>query len=229
MTASVPSGGLAVMQNRRTGLDSLDFFPTPPWATRALCEHVLAPVAVRSAVWEPAAGAGHMSEVLKEYFGMVLPSDVHDYGHGYLVGSFVGEGVDVLQWPLAFPPQWIITNPPFNLALEFAYRALDVASRGVALLVRSAWLEGGDRYRRLFHLRPPTTVALFSERVPMVKGRWDPKASTATAYAWVVWRQSEIKDFPTRLVWIPPGCRTSLTKPDDAERFASRLVASSGE
>lgn len=29
MSVSVPSGGLAVMQNRRTGPDSLDLFPTP--------------------------------------------------------------------------------------------------------------------------------------------------------------------------------------------------------
>lgn len=31
----------AVMQRRVEAPDSLDFFPTPPWATRALCEHVL--------------------------------------------------------------------------------------------------------------------------------------------------------------------------------------------
>lgn len=217
MSVSAPSGGLSVMQNRRTGLDSLDLFPTPPWATRALCEHILGPVS-GCTVWEPAAGLGHMAEVLAEYFSMVVASDVHDYGRGDGIGSFVGEGADVAPCIAA---HWIITNPPFNLALEFAQRGLDVAMRGVALLVRSAWLEGGDRYRRLFSVHPPHTVALFSERVPMVKGRWDPIASTATAYAWVVWRKSAANDFQTRLRWIPPGCRTSLTKPDDVARFAA--------
>lgn len=221
MSISVPSGGLAVMQNRRTGLDSLDLFATPPWSTRALCEHILGPVS-GCTVWEPAAGLGHMAEVLAEYFSLVIASDVHDYGRGHLIGSFVGEGADVVTLgELPEQPHWIITNPPFNLALEFAERAINLARRGAALLVRSTWLEGGERYRRLFSVHPPHTVAVFSERVPMVKGRWDPTASTATAYAWIVWRKSAAKDFQTRLVWIPPGCRTSLTRPDDVARFAA--------
>lgn len=218
-----PSGGLAVMQNRRIPLHSLDFFPTPPWATRALCHHVIGAVADFVSAWEPAAGAGHMAEVLAEHFSNVFASDVHDYGRGHTVGSFVGDGADIATCP--FDPGWIITNPPFNLAMDFADRALSIASRGVALLVRTAWLESGDRYRRLFDVRAPTTVALFAERVPMVKGRWDPSASTATSYAWVVWQKRHMAasgGHRTELVWIPPGCRTSLTKPDDIERFASR-------
>ncbi len=203
------------MAQRLDPIDSLDFFPTPPWATRALCEHVArAFLSARDMiVWEPAAGKGHMAEVLREYFGVVEASDVHDYGRGYKVGSFVGEGSDVL--PARFA-DWIITNPPFNLAVEFAERALDIAERGVALLVRTAWLEGGERYARLFSQRPPSTVALFSERVPMVKGRWDPKASTATSYAWVLWTHRIGR---TEMVWIPPGQRSALTKPDDVARF----------
>lgn len=31
----------AVMARRVEPADSLDFFPTPPWATRAFCEHVM--------------------------------------------------------------------------------------------------------------------------------------------------------------------------------------------
>ena len=41
MTQIVPSGSTAVMARRVEAPDSLDFFPTPPWATRALVEHVL--------------------------------------------------------------------------------------------------------------------------------------------------------------------------------------------
>jgi hypothetical protein len=67
---------------------------------------------------------------------------------GSEVGSFVGCGPDVATVPSV--PDWIITNPPFNLACEFALRAISIAHAGVALLVRSAWSEGGDRYRDLF-------------------------------------------------------------------------------
>jgi hypothetical protein len=156
-----------------------------------------------------------MAEVLRECFDEVLCSDVHDYGHGYETGSYVGAGADVIGPRVV---DWIITNPPFNLAIEFAERALNEATSGVALLVRTAWLEGGDRYRRLFNVTPPTTIALFVERVPMVKGRWDPKAASATSYSWVIWRRPFIG--APRLAWIPPGQRTALTKTTDAERFA---------
>ncbi|MFZ4807501.1 MAG: SAM-dependent DNA methyltransferase [Hyphomicrobiaceae bacterium] len=206
------------MASRREAPDALDFFPTPPWATRALLEHVY-PFQMTTALqtcWEPAAGEGHMAEVLRPYFRAVHASDVHDYGRGYAQGSFVGEGLDVAECP--FDPDWIITNPPFNLALPFAARAIVTAKRGVALLVRTSWLEGVERFNELFHATPPWRVGLFVERVPMVKGRWDPAASTATSYAWIVWR-TDIMSFGTELVWIPPGCRQALTYHEDVNRF----------
>lgn len=203
---------------------ALNYFPTPPWATRALFEHVI-PTA-SGTCWEPACGEGHMADVLAERFDLVSMSDVHDYGYGR-TGSFVGVGADVIEAvdPL---PDWIITNPPFSLAVEFAERALLDAREGVALLVRTSWLEGAGRWERLFRDQPPTVVAPFVERVPMVAGRWDPEASTATAYAWFVWRRPMCRaaDIPvTRLQWIPPGCRDRLTRPGDVARFAGRGVA----
>lgn len=222
------SGHTAVMAARREAQASLDFFPTPPWATRALLAHVI-PDATGLA-WEPAAGEGHMAAVLAEHFAEVWRSDVHDYGGLNALGSFVGVGPDVVACP-QLRPDWVITNPPFNLAVEFVERALDEAGQGVAVLVRTAWLEGAERYERLFRDSPPTIVAPFVERVPMVKGRWDPEASTATAYAWIVWRRCPLlpgqsglgswaKTAPT-LIWIPPGCRQRLEHADDRRRFTA--------
>ncbi|MDC1428113.1 hypothetical protein N8156_05320 [Rhodospirillaceae bacterium] len=73
----------AVMAQRHESNNSLDDFPTPPWATRALLEHVLKHenTATMSCL-EPACNKGHMSKVLKEYFSEVESSDVHDYGYG---------------------------------------------------------------------------------------------------------------------------------------------------
>lgn len=210
-SAPIPHGGTAVMARRLEPPSSLDFFPTPPWATRALF-----PFLNGRSAWEPAAGEGHMSAVLAEFFAEVIASDVFDYEKGFRVGSFVGEGPDCVT--LSAPVDWIITNPPFNLASQFALHAIREARKGVALLTRTAWLEGGARYRSLFSDRPPALVGLFSERVPMVKGRWDPNASTATSYCWVIWRVGHAG--PTAFTWIPPGQRQALTRPDDAVRFA---------
>lgn len=206
------SGSTAVMARRREPPDSLDFFPTPPWATRALIQHVL-PVAapgltIRSAL-DPACGEGHLSEVLAETIPDVRASDVFDYGRGYLVADFLDARNPVEHVDL------IATNPPFNAALGFAMRALRLAPV-VAFLVRTVWLEGSERYRQLLRDRPPTLLAPFVERVAMTRGRWVPDASSATSYAWFVWVR-DAKPLPPFL--IPPGCKETLTRPDDAPRF----------
>ena len=159
-----------------------------------------------------------MARPLTEYFGRVLASDVQDYN-----GSF--EPIDFLM-PGTEPPsvmlsgvEWIITNPPFGAkTIPFVLRAIDLAQVGVAMFVRAQWLEGCERYRKIFRPHPPTLVAHFSERVNLCRGRWDPDGSTATAYVWVVWLRRARRRAP---YWIPPGCRKKFTRPDDRERFAA--------
>lgn len=200
----------AVMAQRHEAADSLDLFPTPGFATRALCEQLLAlgHDLGMSSVWEPACGLGHMSRVLCEYFAAVYSSDAFDYGRG-AVGDF-----------LFSPPEtaggfdWIITNPPFRLAAQFSAQALRLTRIGVALLVRTAFLEGGDRYRQIYSINPPTYVFQFAERVPMCKGRVDPEISTATAYCWLVWYGQERRNAESLLRWIAP-CRKRLERPGD--------------
>ncbi|PPB79799.1 hypothetical protein LV82_02590 [Albidovulum inexpectatum] len=197
----------AVMAQRHEPKDSNDDFPTPPWATRALLHHVIGHVPFhQSTCLEPACGRGYMSRPLAEKFASVESSDLVDYGFGHTR--------DFLAYPYARGGyDWVITNPPFKLAMEFAERALEVARQGVAILARTVFLESITRYETLFLPRPPTYVAQFVERVPMVKGRVDPKASTATGYAWFVWDKTQ-NSAPTRLVWIPP-CRSKLERPED--------------
>jgi len=97
--------------------------------------------------------------------------------------------------------------------------ALDLVADGVAMPVRTQWIEGAGRYEKLFRDRPPALYAPFVERVPLTKGRWDPQASTATAYAWFIWCRHTAG--PPRVLWIPPGCRAGLSRADDRERFAA--------
>lgn len=226
--ASRAPSSRAVVERRKSPLDALDFFPTPPWATRALLERLdlvpgFASSVMFSRCWEPACGAGHMSDVLAESFRQVYASDVHDYGYGYAVGSFTGVGLDVAV--CKEQPHWIITNPPFNLAEDFLARALREARSGVALLLRTAWVDGEGRYERIFSRHAPHLVLQFAERVPMVAGQWDPDASTATAYAWFVWLQHRDDIGGTRLEWVAPKASRRLSRPDDIERFAQRRAA----
>ncbi len=204
----------AVMAQRSEAHDSLDDFPTPPWATRALIEHVIIPAGLyrrtlsQWSAWEPACNRGYMAKPLGEYFGNVWASDVAAYGFG-MQGDFLIPGQ--VPWDDGREIDWIISNPPFRLAEQFIERASQVAGVGFAFLVRTSFIEGMGRYEQLFSKNPPSIVAQFAERVPMVKGRYDPKASTATSYCWLIWIDGEPR---TRLVWIPP-CRTKLERESD--------------
>jgi len=199
----------AVMQQRKEAQDSLDDYPTQPWGVRALVEHVLKPASlVLGTVWEPACNRGFMARPLGEYFASVHATDIFDYGFETMAA------VEDFLFPTTVAPHpidWVITNPPFRLAEEFVMKGLAIARVGCAMLVRSAFIESVGRYERLFKPSPPTFVAQFVERLPLVKGRVDPAAASATAYSWLVWVNG-LPPQPT--VWIPP-CRAALERSSD--------------
>lgn len=201
------------MASRTEPHDSLDDFPTMPWGTRALCTHVLGGCHLKDkTVWEPTCNRGHMVDPLGDFFSAVWASDIHDYG---LEGAFQHDFLmpylpRVLKWS-GTDIDWIVANPPFRLAEQFIARALEVATEGVAMIVRTSFLEGVGRYENLYSKRPPSIVAQFSERVPMVKGRLTATGSTATSYCWLVWLHGVTT---TKIVWIPP-CRKKLERPED--------------
>jgi hypothetical protein len=197
----------AVMQQRSEPHTSLDDFPTPPWATRALCEALYySPTPWSMTVREPAANRGHMVKPLREHFSHVEASDIHDYGAGYPVQ-------DYLFGPPPPPVDWTITNPPFRLAEQFIDRARQTSTEGVAMIVRSAFLEGVGRHTNLFSVAPPSIILQFSERVVMHKGKLSAKGSTAAAYCWLVWVMGEQG---TKFDWIAP-CRKRLERASDYE------------
>lgn len=197
----------AVMQQRREPHHSLDDFPTPTWATRALLEFLFPYGGAGSLNFrEPAANRGHMVRPIEEVAGWVEASDIFDYGVGY-------SQRDYLFGPLPAMTDWTITNPPFRLAEQFIERALETSRHGVAVIVRSAFLEGVGRHDRLFSKHPPTDVLQFTERVVMHKGKLSEKGSTATAYSWVIWNK-KLHRHNTQFHWIAP-CRKRLEKPED--------------
>jgi hypothetical protein len=227
----------AVMQRRNEATDSLDDFPTPPWACRAMLDRSgIAAEAATMSAWEPAANRGALVGPLREAFRRVVATDIADYGAGWPQHDFL----------MPFTPDsddfdWIITNPPYRLGAQFIHRALDAARVGVAVITRTAFLEGQDRFETLYASRPPTQVLIHTERVVMHKAKlldpdipiWMPEAnegdgawrkpSTATSYAWLIWRHGADRQ---PIDWIPPGVRARHTRPGDYE-IRDGLVASS--
>lgn len=223
----------AVMQQRKVVPGGLDYFPTPPWATRALCRwlntqgHDLSEMSC----WEPACGEMHMVRPLREFFRSVRASDVYRYTdeHELIDFRFSGE--------FEPPVDLVISNPPFMAAEDFIRVACKVATLGFAMLVRTSFVEGQTRYDQLFSKNPPSAILQFVERVAMFEGRviqtgkpdpfnidektGEPRtASSATSYCWLVWLDVDGPD--TTFHWLKP-CRRELERDGDYPNYSEKL------
>lgn len=237
----------AVMQRREATSDdrhgprgiatSLDYFPTPPWATRAACEFIceeLGEVLPMQTCWEPACGEGFMARPLAEWFSHVVASDVQPYAPDQKLFDFTLPGQPAWA-PAGWQPEWLFTNPPFQLATDFVRLGIERAKRGVVMFVRGAFTEGDERFHELFSKdRRPSYVVTYCERVVLLRDRLiragapDPfnldedgkprRASSATSYALLIWLPG-MRD--TRHRWIPK-CRTRLECAGDYPEYAEQ-------
>src|SRR5712671_3584954 len=126
------NGGFKPTLKRFADLDGPDFFPTPAWAVTALMENEK----FEGDIWEPACGDGTMARVLESKGNRVVASDLYDRGYGEV-------GHDFLKTDR--PADNIVTNPPYNAAEGFLRVGLAQAKNKCALLLRLAFLEGGNR------------------------------------------------------------------------------------
>lgn len=212
--------------------DSLDDFPTPPWAARAICEHlrlVLGLDLPAMTLWEPAFNRGAFARGAMDYFGDGYFTDIFDYGTGEIDAM-----VDFTMAPPGRDVDIVATNPPFRLAAEFIERGMQVSRVGCAFLVRNAFAEGAERWRSIYRDNPPTQLLYFSERVVMLKSRlirdgdFDPvatefarrkdpdagdrKASTTRASMVAIWLHNHER---LPCAWVPPETRLRLEKEGD--------------
>jgi hypothetical protein len=184
------NGGFKPTIKRFADLDGPDFFPTPAWATHALIENE----AFEGDIWECACGNGAMSEVLANLGNQIVSSDLFDRGYGEAGEDFLVSRRRADN---------IITNPPYNSAEAFVQAGLQKSRRKFALLLRLAFLEGGNRQRTIFSKSPPARVWVFSERITFYPLNAERKGSGTTAYAWFVWDKEAAGG--TELRWLPTG------------------------
>lgn len=194
--------------------NSTDFFPTPLWGTRALIEHVLKPLWLFNPdheVWEPACGALHMARPLSEYYKNPRASDIDPRGDPS--GNFIERRDFIHSQQLGRDrADWIITNPPFNLFMEFFETSEFYARKGIAFLAPLTVLEGRGRYEKIYtKYKGRYCVAPFVERLPIIKNTVSRTATTARAYVWLV--ISLDREVPP-LMHIPP-CRKELERDSD--------------
>lgn len=189
-------GGLKPTTKRTADLDGPDFYPTPSWATHALIDNE----PFHGDIWECACGDGAMSAVLEETGNHVESSDLYDRGFGDIGHDFL---------TTTQRRKNIITNPPFHSAEGFVASALKQAESKFALLLRLAFLEGGNRARTIFTVHPPSRVWVFSERITFYPKGAKRAGSGTTAYAWFVWNKDHAGS--TELAWFRPGYKAKFS------------------
>ncbi len=190
------NGGYKPTMKRFADLNGPDFFPTPAWATHALIDNE----EFKGDIWESACGNGAMSEVLASAGGLVRSSDLYDRGYGEAGVDFLGSESRAKN---------IVTNPPYNAAEGFLRSGLELAEHKFALLLRLAFLEGGNRQRTIFSVAPPSRVWVFSERITFYPANAERKGSGTTAYAWFVWDKDASSN--TELKWFAPGYKAKYS------------------
>ena len=156
-----------------------DYYGTPPWVTDALlaCEPFFGPI------WEPACGHGLIAKRIAECGGEVVATDLVNRGYGQ-------HGVDFLMEQRLLAPN-IVTNPPFKLAREFADHAMRLGATKCALLLKLAFMQGGERTPWLFSsgLR---RVHVLAKRITFVAAPDRPafRSNFVDGYGWFVWQAS---------------------------------------
>lgn len=154
-----------------------DFYETPYSMTLQLLQHEKF-LSSRN-ILEPSCGHGAISMVL------------HDNGYENIQESDIKMGSNFLESNEKFKFDYIITNPPFSIALEFILKAKKISTWKIAFLLPLTYLHGQTRLKTIYNDRefPLARVHVFS-RYPMLGDqlRKDGKYHTGMqVYAWYVW------------------------------------------
>ena len=118
---------------------SLDWYPTPAWATRVLLHRL---PQLRGRVLECCSGKGDISNALAERDAVsVIENDMDRQ----CASDFHLDATDPRAWQRmnehAGPFDWIVSNPPFSLAPKIVPLAQRYAVHGMAMLLRLSYLE----------------------------------------------------------------------------------------
>lgn len=123
----------------------LDFYPTPAGATKALLDWF----PVSGTVLEPCVGKGDISKIIDEYLRTyfasitnfpqppVLTNDINPT----VTANYHLDAAQLSFWTELHDIDFVITNPPFNLASQIIPLAFDKAKIGIAMLLRASYTE----------------------------------------------------------------------------------------
>ena len=157
-------------------------------------------------IWEPACGEGHLAKEFLRCGELAHATDIVDRGYVRQEGT-----MDFLRYDGRFGNPFvgdIVTNPPYDLALPFVLKALEVVAKEqfVAMFLPLTFMETHTRYNALFSAKPPVRVwAYVKRRHCALNGDFTKYGhNNMKAYAWYVWQKGNYRS-GTQLRWIDPA------------------------
>lgn len=187
-----------------------DAYYTPAWAVQAILPRLNQSALRHGRVLEPACGAG---AILREVSfcrdvaqPMVQAMDIRDMSAEYEVRAVDFQHRSFIGYVPISPPDIIITNPPYSLAMEFVEHALRIVAPGgqVAMLLRLGFL--ASQKRADFHRAHPSSLYVLPRRPSFTEnGKTD-----SSDYAWFVWGPErrgfvEVLEVDHTIVLPPPA------------------------
>lgn len=158
-----------------------DFYPTPEPVTRALLDRY----PIKGSILEPFAGTNAITDVLVNYMNLGL--GITDVQSSDI--TWEGTNRDALNpafWSARSPPDWTVSNPPFNVAAEALAIAFEHSQHGVAFLLRISFAEPVKNRSQLLNDLSDHLV-LFMPVSPRPKHRKDKSGSDSVTLGWFVW------------------------------------------
>lgn len=159
---------------------SNDLYTTPVEALDAIWPYLKQDTIVGYNLLEPCSGMHDITNYIEDkydvkvYTNELYPVDNHqyDFHEDFLGDSAIGTSFDI-----------IVTNPPYNKAVDFILKGFEHAPVQWHFL-RLSFLEGQERYEKLMSLGKLTDVYIFTYRVSCPKGVDREPSANSVCYAW---------------------------------------------
>lgn len=173
-----------VPRNDNGQRSEFDFYETPGWMTRSLL-HFHRDIK-RASVLEPCSGNDAIAHILSREGGCCLHTNDIDQRHP---AESHYDAIDPAYWQFWAPEDvdWVITNPPFDIAFELLVQAHLHAKIGVAFLLRKTFLEPTEDRGLWLHKHPPTHQI----GLPRHKFRADADHGDSVSCDWMIWRKDD--------------------------------------
>lgn len=176
-----------------------DWYVEPDWAVRALvaAEATVRPFA--GVVLDPCCGAGNVPAQLADMPGVYpIGTDLRPRAPGFAT-------MDYRESLVRYPPDSVISNPPYNQAQLFIEHALEHARDRVCVVLRIGFL-AAQRRRAWWPGVPFARLWVSSVRMSMPPGGSAlPAAGGSVDYAWFVFEKGYRG--PPMVMWLPDVAR----------------------